>query len=76
MSVPKARFRPEPPTSKTPAIQERIDIVNAIFDNQTEEEIFWLRYQGAIVAANKLRRSENTSFQARNEPLKEFSKKD
>ena len=65
-----------PPKSNIPEIQRRIDRASELMLLQTEEEIYWLRFQAACTQAAKERRGDNVSFRAENEPIKEIDKKD
>lgn len=57
------------PTSNIPEIQKRIDRVSEIFARQSEEDIFWLRWQGAIITANQ-ERIKSINFKALGEEIK------
>jgi len=63
------------PSSNIPYIQSKIDRATELMQLQTEEEIYWLRFQAACTAAAKERRGDNVSFKAGNEKLNVLDKK-
>lgn len=62
------------PISDNPEIQRRINRAKELFQLQTEDEIFWMRYQAACTAAAKERRGENDSMRSENEGLEIIKK--
>jgi len=57
------------PTSNIPEVQRRIDRAVELMQLQTEDEIFWMRFQAACKAQN-LERLNNRDYKAKNEGLK------
>ncbi len=63
------------PTSHIKAIQDKFDIATDLFEKQTEDEIFWLRWTQAMIDTQKLL-NQNQSMRAGNGDEKENPKKD